>query len=73
VLRVILKTYGLLVFGLVLIEICLFFGLVLCIYVDFCFVDSCFFKFYDTFSVFVLLKAIWACFCEIVFVLRLFF
>jgi len=39
-----LKTWGLLVFGLVLIEICLF-------YADFCFADCFFFKCYGTFAV----------------------
>ena len=39
---VFLKTCGLLVFGLVLIEICLFFA-------DFCFVDCFFLKFYGIF------------------------
>jgi len=41
-----LKTCGLLVFGLVLIEICLFFA-------DFCYVDCLFFKLYGIFSVLI--------------------
>jgi len=41
-LQVFLKTCGLLAFGLVLIEICLFFA-------DFCFTDCLFFKFYGNF------------------------
>ena len=65
-LRFFLKTCGLLVFGLVLIEICFFFA-------DFCFADCFFFKFYGTFAVsiycwkhigrvFVKICSFWACF-----------
>ena len=47
-LRFFLKTCGLLVFGLVLIENCCFFGLV---FADFCFADCFFFKCDGTFAV----------------------
>jgi len=45
-LRVFLKTCGLLVFGLVLTEICLFLGF---FFADFCFSDYFFFKLYGNF------------------------
>ena len=64
-LRFFLKTCGLLVFGLVLIEICLFFA-------DFCFADCLFFKFYFC-CLNLLLKAYWARFCEGLLILGLFF
>jgi len=65
------KTCGLLVFGLVLIEICLFFGLV---FADICFADCFFFQISWHFSCLnLLLKAYWACFCEDLIILDLFF
>jgi len=70
-LRVFLKTCGLLVFGLVLVEICLFFGLVFC---RFQFCRLLFFKFYGTLCCFnLLLKAYWACFYKILVIFGLFF
>ena len=67
-----LKTYGLLVFGVLLIEICLFFGLVFC---RFLFWDCFLFKFCGTFAVsiyclwhigrvFVKICSFWACIFE---------
>jgi len=65
-LRVFLKTCGLLAFGLVLIEIFLFFA-------DFCFAD-CFFQILWHFCCLnLLLKADWACFCEDLLIFGLFF
>jgi len=73
-LRVFLKTCWLLVFGLILTEICLFFGLV---FSDFCFSDCFFFKCDGNFlfqfapivlrhigRVFVKIWSFWACFFE---------
>jgi len=66
-LRVFLKTCGLLVFGLVLIEICLFFA-------EFCYTDCFISQIIWHFCRFnLLLKAYWACFCENLLILGLFF
>ena len=65
-LRVFLKTCGLLVFGLVFIEICLFVA-------DFSFAD-CFFRILWHFCCFnLLITAYWVCFYENLLILRLFF
>ena len=69
-LRVFLKTCRLLVFGLVLIEICLFFGLV---FSDFYFADCFFPNFMALLPFQLMLKAYWACFCENLLILGLFF
>ena len=70
-LRFFLKTCGLLVFGLVLIEICVFFGLVFC---RFLFCRLPFFQILWHFCCLnLLLKAYWACFCEDLLILGLFF
>jgi len=69
-LRFFLKTCRLLVFGLVLIEHCLFLGL---FFADFCFAD-CFFQILWHFCCLnLLLKPYWACFCEDLLILGLFF
>jgi len=66
-----LKTCGLLVYGIILIEICLFFGLAFC---RFLFCRLLFFQILWHFCRFnVLLKAYWACFCENLLILGLFF
>ena len=66
-----LKTWALLVFGLVLIEICLFFGLAFC---RFLFLRLLFNQILWHFRCFnLLLKADWACFCENLFILGLLF
>jgi len=66
-----LKTCGLLVFGLVLIEICLFFGLVFC---RFLFCGLPFFQIlWHFYCLNLLLKACWACFCEDLLILGLCF
>jgi len=70
-LRFFLKTWALLVFGLVLIEICLFFGLAFC---RFLFLRLLFNQILWHFRCFnLLLKADWACFCENLFILGLLF
>ena len=70
-LRVFLKTCVLLVFGIVLIEICFLFGLC---FSDFCCVDCLFFQILWHLCCFsLLLKAICAFFCENILILGLFF
>ena len=65
--EVFLKTCGL----LVLIEICLFFGLVFC---RFLFCGLLFFQIlWHFYCLNLLLKAYWACFCEDLLILGLFF